>query len=231
MSLLVIPELPSRVEELERRLAALEGRTPIPADSIAVPNTYIINSQGSAQSTIPSSETLHTSGSLEYLATSFEGWNSLGVKTIASIKFTLETQTIVLVAAAVNAIKIEGTSNFSFLDMRLDGARISTLFKAEQRYFRANVDYTGGNPREFFYTEGVTENGGSYQTGWGKVSTGAGDAGFNSGQYCGSPVPLLISAGEHTLACTFEGGHETTWPPEKRTAGWILECPLMMVKT
>lgn len=49
MSLLSIPELPSRVDELERRLAALEGRPPILPDTIAVPNVYNINEKGETE--------------------------------------------------------------------------------------------------------------------------------------------------------------------------------------
>jgi hypothetical protein len=49
MSLLEIPDLPKRIDELDRRLAALEGRKAIPADSIAVPNTYVLNAKGEAE--------------------------------------------------------------------------------------------------------------------------------------------------------------------------------------
>lgn len=46
MSLLHVPELPTRVDALERRLAALEGREPIVPDTIAVPNVYYVTPEG-----------------------------------------------------------------------------------------------------------------------------------------------------------------------------------------
>lgn len=46
MSLLEIPELPARVDELDRRLAELEGRKPVISDSIAIPNTFFVTPEG-----------------------------------------------------------------------------------------------------------------------------------------------------------------------------------------
>lgn len=145
MSLLQIPELPSRVEDLERRLAELEGRPPIIPDSLAVPNVYYLTSEGakkegeaslawggdwSTASSYAASTIVKYSGHL-YISTVDIAAVTTGLLTLASTTVCKTHGPIASSGFAYPGESLEGvlTSGITATNRQIDNANNSVLNK------------------------------------------------------------------------------------------------------